>query len=129
MARVLVVDDEQAITESMALILSDHGHYVRTACDGLEALAQLRTWSPQIIVTDWMMPRMGGEQLLGRLRGVPAWRGTPVIVMSALSLAPRAAVTAFLRKPFSAGLLLELIARHTNAPSRRISAQTFADAR
>ncbi|WP_321859158.1 response regulator [Paraburkholderia tropica] len=66
----------------------------------------MRAWSPQIIVTDWMIPRMGGEQLLGRLRTVPACRGTPVIVMSALSLAARPTVTAFLRKPFSAGLLL-----------------------
>jgi CheY-like chemotaxis protein len=129
MARVLVVDDEQAIRESMDLILGDHGHEVRTASDGREALAQLRGWSPEIIVTDWMMPHMGGEQLLGRLRSVPGCRGTPVIVMSALSLTARPSVTAFLRKPFSAGLLLELIARHTGAPARRMHAGTGVAAR
>lgn len=112
MARVLVVDDEQAIAEAMELILSDRGHEARTARDGVEALACLREWSPQIIVTDWMMPRMNGEQLLGRLHTVGCC-GTPVIVMSALSLAARPEVTAFLRKPFAAGRLLELIARHT----------------
>lgn len=103
----------------MELILTDHGHVVRTARDGVEALAQLQGWSPQIIVTDWMMPRMGGEQLLRRLHAVPACRGTPVIVMSALSLAAHPAVAAFLRKPFSAGRLLELIARYTGMSARR----------
>ncbi|MFE1594495.1 response regulator transcription factor [Nocardia sp. NPDC058705] len=80
-ARVLVVDDEPTIVELLAVSLRYQGFEVATAADGAEALDRARTFRPQALIVDVMMPGMDGFGLLRRLRadGIDA----PVLFLTA----------------------------------------------
>ena len=58
--RILVVEDDTALRETLADVLRDDGHDVRVAEDGEAALAAIDEWGPELIVLDLMMPRMDG---------------------------------------------------------------------
>src|ERR1700723_149758 len=77
--RVLVVDDEAQITRVLRTALSAQGYDVRAANDPEEALRLFEDWSPDLIVTDLMMPGMSGVELCRRVRSKAA---TPIIVLS-----------------------------------------------
>jgi DNA-binding NtrC family response regulator len=64
---VLVVDDEESQRNPLAAMISNWGFNVETAADGQEALDKLSTFSANVIVTDLMMPRMDGFELMKRL--------------------------------------------------------------
>jgi PAS domain S-box-containing protein len=67
---ILLVDDEELVREATAEMLRDLGHDVVTAGGGEEALAKLAAGlEPELIVTDYMMPRMDGAQFAARVRG------------------------------------------------------------
>jgi CheY-like chemotaxis protein len=111
MSRILVVEDEPAIRELLALVLGDEGHAVLTAADGQAALAILQQHSVDLVVTDVMMPRLDGPGLIARLRAEPQLRALPVILASALGpgATPLDPGIAFLRKPFDLRQLLSLV--------------------
>jgi two-component system KDP operon response regulator KdpE len=76
---ILVVDDESQITRVLRTVLSGHGYVVRTAGDGDEALEIVRSWTPDLVITDLSMPNMSGLELCQRLR---AKSQVPIIVLS-----------------------------------------------
>jgi CheY-like chemotaxis protein len=102
--RVLVVDDDAAIREFVALALGMEGCAVRTAEHGREALSVAREWSPDLIVLDLNMPIMDGWTFREEQRRQPAIAEVPVIVASAgQNLAVRPEVLEpcrYLEKPF-----------------------------
>lgn len=65
--RVLIVEDEENERSGLAEIVTSWGCKVETARDGAEGLEKAQRWSPQIVITDLKMPRMGGIELLGHL--------------------------------------------------------------
>ena len=77
--RVLVVDDNVDAAQSLALLLSADGHDVRTAHDGIEALALAETWQPDVALLDLGMPRLNGFELCRRLRQQP-WGAALLVV-------------------------------------------------
>ena len=82
MARILVVDDEPAQRFALRRILERAGHEVIDAGDGAAALQAVHESPPDLIVTDMMMPVMGGNDLIKRLRGEPATAGIPILAAS-----------------------------------------------
>ena len=66
--RVLVVDDDPGVRDSMAMSLQSAGYKVAAAEDGLSALSLLRASAPDAIVSDLNMPRMSGFELLSLVR-------------------------------------------------------------
>ncbi len=68
MTTVLIVDDDQKLLKMLQRTLTYEGLEVVTAADGQEALAQVNAHRPEIIVLDWMMPRMDGLAVVQRLR-------------------------------------------------------------
>jgi two-component system response regulator HydG len=80
-ARVLVVDDEALHAETLGKILEKEGWEVQTARDGGDALELARSFSPEVILTDLVMPRMGGTELLKTVRAVAP--ESEVILMTA----------------------------------------------
>jgi len=76
---ILVVDDESQITRVLRTTLSSHGYTVRTAADGDEALEVMRSWTPDLVITDLSMPNMSGLELCRRIR---AKSQVPIIVLS-----------------------------------------------
>jgi len=79
--KVLIVEDEENERTGLAELASLWGFKCETARDGVEALEKIESWSPAIVVTDLMMPRMDGMELLRRVAGLP--RECKVIVMTA----------------------------------------------
>ena len=83
-ARVLVVDDTELNRDLLGRRVQRLGHEVRTAVDGVEALAMVRAEPFDVVLLDVMMPRVGGEEVLRTMKGDPALLHVPVIMISAL---------------------------------------------
>jgi signal transduction histidine kinase/DNA-binding response OmpR family regulator len=82
-ARILVADDNGDMRAYLARLLTAQRWQVETVADGQEALAAIRRRLPDLLLTDVMMPRLDGFQLLRALRQDPATRALPVVVLSA----------------------------------------------
>ncbi len=110
--KILLVDDEQAITENLAPLLERSGYKVAVAGDGQAALQHVTAFSPDIVVADIIMPRMNGREMLRRLRQSNNW--TPVILLTQVGTSTERAMALeegaddYLNKPFDPH---ELIAR------------------
>jgi CheY-like chemotaxis protein len=115
MATVLVVDDEFGIVDVLETILTDEGYRVLTACNGKQGLVRLAEQKPDVILLDFMMPILGGAEMLREMAAVPAHQRIPVIMMSSLgeqAVAERCkGYAAFLHKPFRAAAVVSTIAR------------------
>ncbi len=114
--RVLIVDDEENQRRGLASMVSAWGFVTETACDGQEALEKLPEFEPHILITDLMMPRVDGFELLRQL----AEGGSRVtsIVLTAFGNIENAIATIhdlgafwFLEKPIKAGVLKVLLER------------------
>jgi CheY-like chemotaxis protein len=79
--RILVVDDNADMREYLATLLADR-YAVRTASDGVEAVALARSDPPDLVLTDVMMPRLDGFGLLAALHGDPVTVHVPVVMLS-----------------------------------------------
>jgi diguanylate cyclase (GGDEF)-like protein len=82
-SRILVVDDDPLSRRILEQVLVSAGYEVETAVDGQEALAKVRSRRPDVIVTDWQMPRMDGLTLCRILKATEETRFTHVIMLSA----------------------------------------------
>ena len=80
--RALVVDDSRAIREALMSMLAREGWIVDTAEDGVRAWALAQELHYDLIVTDLEMPRLGGLELIGRLRGDRKSAQTPIVIVS-----------------------------------------------
>ncbi len=111
---VLIVDDNPQNVELLEAYLEGLGAEVRTAADGLEALAAVEKKQPDVILLDVMMPRMSGYQACVKLKGNPATRDIPIIMVTALNeiadveRAVESGADDFLTKPVNK---LELVTR------------------
>jgi CheY-like chemotaxis protein len=81
----LVVDDSMLIRHSVCRFLEERGFIVESATNGIEALEVLTNFVPDIIITDLSMPRMGGVELVSKIRQQEVLAGTPILVLAARS--------------------------------------------
>ncbi len=81
--RVLVIDDDPVILELLRINFEIEGFEVISACDGQEGLDRAGADHPDVILSDIMMPRLDGLQLLTRLKNDPATANVPVVLLSA----------------------------------------------
>jgi CheY-like chemotaxis protein len=117
---ILLVEDHVQAREATQSLLESLGARVVAAEDGRDALDRLAEVDPDLVMTDLAMPRLGGRELLGRLRADPLHRDKPVVAVSgwpASYEADRPAFDAYLDKPFDleslAGVLCRVICRHS----------------
>ena len=80
--KILIVDNSELILEGLEDALSQAGFRVSTALNGLEALEHARFQPPDVIITDFVMPVMDGEQFCRHLRADPQLRDIPIVVMT-----------------------------------------------
>jgi signal transduction histidine kinase len=84
MRRILVVEDDPAMTEGIRDVLELAGYDVMTAADGREAIECMRRGAPDLILSDVMMPEMDGFTFYEEVRKNPAWTFVPFIFLTAL---------------------------------------------
>jgi two-component system, OmpR family, phosphate regulon response regulator PhoB len=114
MSRILVVEDEPAIAELVAINLRHAGFEVTIAGDAEQAQASLDQVLPHLVVLDWMLPGASGHALVRQWRLVPRTRELPVIMLTARAEEADkvsgldAGADDYLTKPFS---MSELLAR------------------
>lgn len=120
MPHVLVVDDDPVVADLVAFRLRRMGLEVTVETDGESGLAAVHRLRPDLVVLDWLMPRMDGLEVCRTLLtdGDPALARTPVLMLTAKSQEPdlergfAAGATDFVAKPFSTR---ELVSRVTAA--------------
>jgi CheY-like chemotaxis protein len=110
---VLLVDDEPDNLEVVAETLEYRGAQVRTALNGLEALAVLQDFTPNLIIMDLSMPKMDGWELRTRLKNNPEFQTVPLLALSAHAMigdkerALAAGFDGYLTKPVNIQTLLD----------------------
>ncbi|HLK85384.1 MAG TPA: response regulator [Candidatus Binataceae bacterium] len=112
--KILVVDDNEDILETMSLLLTASGFEVVAAHHGGEALSRLRTEDQvDLIVLDLSMPTMDGREFLRRKRQQASGIAQiPVLVVSSVAASSVTGAVGVLRKPFDPQRLIDIVARH-----------------
>ena len=116
MLRVLLVEDEALISLVISIALEDAGYHVTVAMDGLEGLRIAQQDQPELIITDFMMPRMTGVELIRALREAGFTR--PIILATSIpeeNLPEQTEYDAYIHKPYREADVLAAIARVTAA--------------
>jgi DNA-binding response OmpR family regulator len=109
--RILVVEDDASLRRLLEMRLTLDGYAARTAEDGVEALAVLEEWTPDVIVADVMMPRLSGLSLCRAIRDVQRLAAIPVILLTARNFDDEIEAViglggiTFMSKPFDAEAL------------------------
>jgi CheY-like chemotaxis protein len=81
---LLVVDDDESIRTTLAVILQRDGRDVACAADGAEALRRMYDHPPDLVLLDLMMPGMGGWEVIAAMRESPLLSEIPVVVLTSL---------------------------------------------
>jgi two-component system, chemotaxis family, chemotaxis protein CheY len=120
-ARVLVVDDDPSILDTVSAILMGEGYSVMAAGGGEEALALVRSWHPTLVLLDMRMPVMDGWAVARSLH--EAGLRVPIIVMTAAESARRWAdeigAAGHLAKPFALDELIDCVEKYTTRDGRQ----------
>jgi len=116
--RILVVDDDANGRRLLAQILEPLGFAVEEASDGQAAVEAWERWKPHLIWMDMRMPVLDGREATRRIKAAPGGAETKIVALTASSFEEeRAEILAagcddFLRKPYRATTLLELLEKH-----------------
>ncbi len=116
MSRILIVEDEPDVLLLLENRVRGAGHDVQSASDGERGLELALAEEPDLIILDWMMPKLDGIEVLERLRADEIGRGINVLMLTARSQqhdverAFAAGADDYIIKPFSSRELIERIA-------------------
>jgi DNA-binding response OmpR family regulator len=133
--RILVCDDEAHILRAAEFKFKKGGYEVLCASDGEEGWEILQTFKPDIIITDYQMPRMDGLELIERIRSNASTAEIPIIMLTAKGFElshettrGRFGVIAVLPKPFSPRELFQRVEEILNERARSQSAEHRVEA-
>jgi CheY-like chemotaxis protein len=117
---VLVVEDQQDFLELLKVVLEGEGFYVAAAEDGEKAIELLKQFRPAVIVTDLMMPKISGVDLIRYVRQKQELSKIPIIATSAarsgtLNEAKQAGANETVKKPIDFDELVKLLDRYVPA--------------
>jgi DNA-binding response OmpR family regulator len=115
--RILIVDDEPVMVETLRFALEREGYVCREAKDGEEAIATIRADPPDLILLDVMMPGLNGYQVCRFVKETAGLRHIPVILLTARAqerdraMGTRSGADDYVTKPFAMETLLALVRR------------------
>ncbi|OGU68766.1 MAG: hypothetical protein A3C56_11885 [Ignavibacteria bacterium RIFCSPHIGHO2_02_FULL_56_12] len=119
---ILVVDDEPAWLKVLSYFLEAKGYDVKTVESGSEALSTLRSFRPDLILSDVRMPDMNGFDLLDTIRKLPKLSATPVVFFSAIDdydarkTARDLGAADYIVKPFDQEEVASVLHKHLRMP-------------
>jgi adenylate cyclase len=114
-AKILVVDDLMDMRELIAKTLKSQGYSVLRAANGEQGLEVLLQHRPDLVISDWMMPKLSGPELVAKIRANPEVAGTPCILLTAKSdeesklIGTQIGADVFLGKPFNSQELISTV--------------------
>jgi two-component system, OmpR family, response regulator len=111
---ILIMDDDLALQTVLEIALHEAGYEVILANDGQEGVEKLKTLSPDLVISDIMMPQMDGVETFQRIKEQLQDRGIPIFIMTALNRKPwfadlEAEGAVIIQKPFEIDRLLRLV--------------------
>ncbi|GIW80266.1 MAG: two-component system response regulator [Gemmatales bacterium] len=115
---ILIIDDDYELSDGLRAVLERQGFRVYQARDGQQGKQMIYQHSPDLVILDMMMPRMGGYPVLEHFRGKP--EAPPIIMITAnegsrhKAYAEYLGVVEYIRKPFAMEKLLEAVERGLN---------------
>jgi two-component system, chemotaxis family, chemotaxis protein CheY len=118
---ILIVDDSASLRQVVAIALKGAGYEVIEACDGKDALTKLDGQKIHLIISDVNMPNMDGLTFVKEAKGIPAYKFTPVIMLTteadeSKKMAGQAAgAKAWVVKPFQPAQMLAAVAKLVGA--------------
>jgi two-component system, cell cycle response regulator DivK len=124
---ILIVDDNAQNLKLARVVLSGEGYDVRTAADAEDALRQLASYAPRLILMDLQLPGMDGLELTRRLKADPARRGLIIVALTAYAMkgdeekARAAGCDGYITKPIDTEALPRVVAEQLTchlAPDR-----------
>ena len=117
MRAILATDDSSTMRQLVTFSLRGAGYDVVEAVDGMDALAKLQGRRFDLLITDLYMPRLDGIDLIKRVRAMPGYRFTPILMLTTESQGSRkaegqaAGATGWIVKPFEPEQLLKVVKR------------------
>jgi len=114
-AQLLLVDDEPGLREAVQDYLQEHGFSVQAASNAGDAWQMLQTRTPDLVISDIMMPQVDGYQFLEQLRDDPRFKSLPVVFLTARGMTTdriqgyQAGCDAYLPKPFDPDELVAIV--------------------
>lgn len=117
MRAILATDDSSTMRQLVTFSLRGAGYDVVEAVDGMDALAKLQGRRFDLLITDLYMPRLDGIELIKRVRAMPGYRFTPILMLTTESQGNRkaegqaAGATGWIVKPFEPEQLLKVVKR------------------
>jgi CheY-like chemotaxis protein len=111
---ILVMDDDLALQTVLEIALREAGYEVILANDGQEGIEKLKTLSPDLVISDIMMPQMDGVETFQQIKEQLQDNGIPIFIMTALNRKPwfadlEAEGAVIIQKPFEIDQLLRLV--------------------
>lgn len=116
--RIWLIDDDQTLLEMTSMILHKAGAEVRSFSDPLKAISSFKKDSADILITDFQMPKMNGEVVLQKIQEINAGPITAIAISGSDELINKASgFSAFIRKPFEAQALIDILSGQQNTGS------------
>jgi DNA-binding response OmpR family regulator len=111
---ILIIDDDLVLQTVLDIALRDAGYEVVLANDGEEGIEKLKTFRPNLVISDIMMPHLDGVETFNRIKEQLQDEGIPIFIMTALSRKPwfadlEAEGAVIIQKPFDIDQLLNLV--------------------
>src|SRR5512140_1669369 len=120
---VLVVDDSQAILDSLTSAFEDAGYEVASASDGEEVFRKLSAVNPDALMLDIYMPKLNGADVCRLVKAHPHWKKTFLVLMSSrisdreMDMYRRIGADEILKKPFDPAVAVGLVAKALGGPA------------
>jgi len=123
MTKILIVDDEKDIVETLSFMLKASGFEIFSAYDGEEGLKLAKEASPDLIILDVMMPKINGYKICRLLKYDAKYKNIPIIMVTARSqdtdklIGEETGADEYITKPFEFNDLLEVINKYVKNTS------------
>jgi two-component system chemotaxis response regulator CheY len=115
MKTIMTVDDSASLRQMIAVVLRGSGYSVVEAVDGIDGLSKVASQKLDLVLTDVNMPQMDGLEFTRRLRAMPQYKFTPIVLLTTESHTDKklqgkaAGATAWIIKPFDPDQLLAVV--------------------
>lgn len=113
--KILIVEDEESLLKLESILLTTKGYLVQGVTSGLAALEAVNEEIPDLILLDVMLPKMDGFEVCSRLKGDPATKNIPVVLLTAkkapedLARGEEVGADHYITKPFKSAMVIDII--------------------